>query len=522
MQLFSFGEPPYYVTLAIDVLVILSSVALVLRLARKAGVGSLARSFAQAVGFGSRADGEEVDPFSRHVAEKLDFLQKERMKVACTLSLVMLTAVLLISSLAIAGDYHSWRSVQLNYFYCVIVIVFAPIASCCEFTSKWHVHATYGLMMLSTAVILQLVDPPLARRFHVALTLLVCCRFALCSTCIDFKAVVFWDFICTLSDLWKFLAVMGPEQDGYVFMAISCPVFIVTLLISAFMRERTRAHIHHDVSIKAYRLEHSASNLLLEHVCDAVLPVDADLQINGCADRFAAMLMLDSRRCQEGTDVHEFMPLEEDWERFRKQFCAPSTRAEAVPQVSCLNVHLRDGSGNNVRVDVIGVAFKNFNNDVNYKFGVRESSDGQSFPIRDLRGHEARYARTSPNRGPPPQTDAEVLDDQASASTFSRASYHLTGLAKPSFVETSVRGQVLSIVRLMATWNLDTTWRSCCAYHSYLPQIKKVLDDLSCAPCRESIHNDESRQCKECGVLDSFDTNNKCSICGCEATSIPL
>eukprot|EP00928_Gymnodinium_smaydae_P060814 TRINITY_DN4462_c0_g4_i1.p1 TRINITY_DN4462_c0_g4~~TRINITY_DN4462_c0_g4_i1.p1 ORF type:complete len:314 (+),score=39.54 TRINITY_DN4462_c0_g4_i1:117-944(+) len=275
--------------------------------------------------------------------------------------------------------------------------------------------------------------------------------------------------------------------------------------------------------MKAYRLEHAASNLMLEHVCDAVLPTNADLQINGCADRFAAMLMLDAKRCQEGTAVQEFMPLEEDWERFRQRFCSPRAGSESVPQVSCLNVHLRDGSGNRVPVEVIGVAFKDFNDDVNYKFGVRESSEGQSFPIRDLGGHETRSTQRYSGRGAPPaMIGAEVGDDETSVSTLSRPSYHITRLAEHSFVETSLRGQILSLLRLMRTLNLESSWRTCCTFHSYLPQIRRLLDDLNCGPCKEGLHGNARDQCGECGVLDSFDADNSCLCCGCAVAATSL
>eukprot|EP00928_Gymnodinium_smaydae_P060815 TRINITY_DN4462_c0_g4_i2.p1 TRINITY_DN4462_c0_g4~~TRINITY_DN4462_c0_g4_i2.p1 ORF type:complete len:314 (+),score=42.58 TRINITY_DN4462_c0_g4_i2:117-944(+) len=275
--------------------------------------------------------------------------------------------------------------------------------------------------------------------------------------------------------------------------------------------------------MKAYRLEHAASNLMLEHVCDAVLPTNADLQINGCADRFAAMLMLDAKRCQEGTAVQEFMSREEDWERFRKQFSSPREGSEPVPQVSCLNVHLRDGLGNRVPVEVIGVAFKDFNNDVNYKFGVRESSEGQSFPIRDLGGHQTRTTQRYSSRGTPPAIiGAQLRDDEASGSTFSRPSFHITSLAEPSFVETSLRGQVLSFVRLMKALNLESSWRTCCTFHSYLPQLRRLLDDLSIGPCKEGVHGYAREQCGECGVLDTFDANNICLCCGCGGAATSL
>eukprot|EP00928_Gymnodinium_smaydae_P060809 TRINITY_DN4462_c0_g1_i2.p1 TRINITY_DN4462_c0_g1~~TRINITY_DN4462_c0_g1_i2.p1 ORF type:complete len:518 (+),score=40.06 TRINITY_DN4462_c0_g1_i2:31-1584(+) len=517
MTLFSFGEPPYYLILTVDALVILSSVTLVTRFACKAGVGSLARSFLQAVGFASQHGVDEVDPFRQRVTEKLLLIQRERMNVACAMWLVMLTAALLLSCLAIAQDIKTWNSVYLNYFFCVSVVAFALIVSCCQFSSSWQVQATYALMMTSTSLWVHLLAPMLARRSDLLMVPLACVRCAFCFTCIDFRAVVFWGSICLVGDPWLFLGTAPSRRDGTMTIVISCFLLIVTLVISALMERATRAALRQDFSMKAYRLEQSASNLLLEHVCDAVLPVDADLQINGSADRFAAMLMLDSRRCQGGTDVQEFMPFEEDRERFHKQFRSPSERPELVPQVSCMNVNLRDGGGNNVRAELIGVPFKNLNNDINYKFGFRESLDGQNFPIRDLGGHQARPARNCPNRGAHARMDAEVADDNntsASASTFSRASYHVTSLAAPAFVETSLRGQITSLVRLMATLNLSTTWRSC--------QLRTVLDDLNAAPCRHGLHDEVSSQCRECGVLDSFDENNMCLCCGCECTSIPL
>eukprot|EP00928_Gymnodinium_smaydae_P060817 TRINITY_DN4462_c0_g6_i1.p1 TRINITY_DN4462_c0_g6~~TRINITY_DN4462_c0_g6_i1.p1 ORF type:complete len:430 (+),score=43.21 TRINITY_DN4462_c0_g6_i1:68-1357(+) len=400
---------------------------------------------------------------------------------------------------------------SLNYFFCVSVIIFALIAICCEFNSNWHVQATYGLMMISTSLMFYLMDPPLERHFLVVMfpRALACLKVALCFTCIDFLAVMFWSLICMLAECWKLFRLIDgqPGQDGSMFIAIACLLYIVTLLVSALMRERTRAALHQDFAWKAYRLEQSASNLLLEHFCDAVLPADAELHINGCADRFAAMLMLDSKRCQEGTNVQEFMPLEDDRELFRKHFCSPSARLDLdpVPQVSCLNVHLRDGSGNQVRAEVVGVAFKNFNNDVNYKFGVRESLDGQSFPIRELGGHETRSRRPYSGSCTLSAAGVEDMDDQSSASTLSRPSYTLSRLAQTYFVETSLRGQVLSLVRLMATLNLETSWRKCCTYHSYLPQLRRLLDDLRSAPCKEGIHHNVRSQCNECGVLDTFD-----------------
>eukprot|EP00928_Gymnodinium_smaydae_P085182 TRINITY_DN6852_c0_g1_i1.p1 TRINITY_DN6852_c0_g1~~TRINITY_DN6852_c0_g1_i1.p1 ORF type:complete len:547 (-),score=60.81 TRINITY_DN6852_c0_g1_i1:236-1816(-) len=526
MSFLSIAEPPHYLMLTINGILILASMWLLTRSALLADVCSLARRFTQVVGFVRRNKDDKPDPFKQHVTEKLQLLQQERMQVACWMSLVIGTAALLISCLLIAGDVEPWISVRLNFFYCVSVVVFALIAKCCQFDSLWHVQATYGLMMMLTSLLLQLMDPLAKERRHDALLAVACFRILLCSTCINLQAVVFWNLICAVADSWKFVGMAHDHvsrSEDHIFVADAFMLLIITLLAGALLRESVRAAFHKDVCIKAYRIEHAASHFLLEHFCDAVLPVDADLQINGCADRFAATLMLDPNGCQEGTEVKKFIPLEEDWQRFRKQFCSPCARADPVPHVSCLNLHLRDGSGNHVRFEVIGVAFQNFNNDVNYKFGLREATVEQSFPIRDLRSHEPRSARRCSSRGTPPAIAAENLDDRVSTTTLSsRPSYHVTRLADPSFEETSLKGRVVSLYHLMATWNLDTSQRNCCTFHSYLPHVRTVVDDMSFGPCKDNLHSNPRIQCKECGVLDSFDATCTCLCCGCEVAPMAL
>eukprot|EP00928_Gymnodinium_smaydae_P094219 TRINITY_DN7879_c0_g3_i1.p1 TRINITY_DN7879_c0_g3~~TRINITY_DN7879_c0_g3_i1.p1 ORF type:complete len:273 (-),score=37.75 TRINITY_DN7879_c0_g3_i1:223-963(-) len=246
------------------------------------------------------------------------------------------------------------------------------------------------------------------------------------------------------------------------------------------------------------------------------------MKINGCADRFASMLMLDSSRCKKGTDVQDFMPLEEDQERFRELFASAGVSAKTESSVPCMNVQLRDAIGNNLRVEIIGVKFSNFNDEVNYKFGVRESLDGQSFPMRDLGELEPVRARRRARRGTPSAIAAADMADHDSASTLSRESHGLSRLAAPSFVRTSLQGQIRSLAQLLMTWNLEASWRTCCTFHSYLPQLRRLLDDLAVAPCKQGLHSNVRVQCKACGVLDSINADNMCVCCDSEIALLSL
>eukprot|EP00928_Gymnodinium_smaydae_P094212 TRINITY_DN7879_c0_g1_i1.p1 TRINITY_DN7879_c0_g1~~TRINITY_DN7879_c0_g1_i1.p1 ORF type:complete len:542 (-),score=40.25 TRINITY_DN7879_c0_g1_i1:225-1808(-) len=521
-------EPPAVVILTVDVLLIFLSLAVLFRLSREANAYSSAcsilQSLAQAIGFARRDDAQEADLVRRRVMEEMQTLQQKRMKLACVAFLLMLTLGLLISAFVVSEDYGGWSTLRLTYMLWFSVIVFSLIASCWQFSSWRHSHTTYGLMMITMFLFIQLLNVPRKGNVFVASMLVAGLRLALSSTYMDVKAVVFWNSISALCDCWKFMRMSIDKDnlfnDSRVFIACECIFCLITVLTSVWMREWKLATIHHQFSTKAHELEHSASNLLLEHVCDAVLPVDADMKVNGCADRFAALLMLDSKRCKRGTDVQEFMPIEGDQDSFRKLFTSASVSAKPESNVTCTNVHLRDAIGNNMRVEFIGVKFKDFDDKLNYKFGVRESLDGQSFPIRDLEEHAPVRERRRSRRGTPPAIAATGIDDHV--STLSNASHGVSRLAAPSLVQTSLQGQIFSLVQLLMTWNLDASWRTCCTFHSYLPQLRKLLDDLAVAPCKPGLHTRVSVQCKACGLLDSLDADNMCVCCNSEATLLAL
>eukprot|EP00928_Gymnodinium_smaydae_P094214 TRINITY_DN7879_c0_g1_i3.p1 TRINITY_DN7879_c0_g1~~TRINITY_DN7879_c0_g1_i3.p1 ORF type:complete len:545 (-),score=57.75 TRINITY_DN7879_c0_g1_i3:312-1904(-) len=524
-------EPPAVVILTVDVLLIFLSLAVLFRLSREANAYSSAcsilQSLAQAIGFARRDDAQEADLVRRRVMEEMQTLQQKRMKLACVAFLLMLTLGLLISAFVVSEDYGGWSTLRLTYMLWFSVIVFSLIASCWQFCSSWHAQATYGLMMLTILLFIQLMNAKQRGTIYVASFWFAGLRLALCSTCMDVKVATFWNVTCVLCNCWKFMRMVTDREifknDSRVFIACECFFCLIAVLGSACMREWMLATLHHHFSTKAHEVEHSASHLLLEHVCDAVLPTDADMKINGSADRFAAMLMLDSSRCKKGTDFQEFMPVEEDQERFRTLFASPCASSKPESNVPCMNVHLRNGIGNNLRVEVIGVKFKDINDEINYMFGVRESLEGQSFPIRDLGDRELVRVRRPPRRlGTPPAIAAASINDHGSSSTLSNASHGVPRLAAASFAQTSLNGQILSLAQLMMTWNLDTSWRKCCTFHSFVPQLRRLLDDLAVAPCKQGFHKNVRVQCKACGVLDSLDADNMCLCCNSEAALLSL
>eukprot|EP00928_Gymnodinium_smaydae_P094218 TRINITY_DN7879_c0_g2_i3.p1 TRINITY_DN7879_c0_g2~~TRINITY_DN7879_c0_g2_i3.p1 ORF type:complete len:546 (-),score=61.34 TRINITY_DN7879_c0_g2_i3:300-1889(-) len=524
------SEPPASVILTVDALLILLSLLILLRLSRESGAGTFAcailQRFAQAVGLVRRDDSGEVDHLRRRVMEELQTLQQKRMKLACAAFLLMLTLGLLISVVVVSSDYQGLYTMHLTYMLWSSVVVFVLIASCWQFCSSWHAHTTYGLMMITILLFIQLMNEQQRGQVFVASFWFAGCRLALCYTCMDVKAVTFWNVACALCNCWKYVMMRTDnadfQSDSRLLIACECFFCVIALLLSVWMRERMLATFHHHFSIKEHEVEHSTSHLLLEHVYDAVLPVDADMKINGCADRLAAMLKLDSSLCKKGTDVQDFIPVEEDQERFRQLFASAGANSKFKSSVPCMNVHLRDGIGNNLRVEVIGVKFKNVNGEISYKFGVRESSDGQSFPKRDLGKQERVHGRRRSRLGTPPKIEAAALEDHVSSSTLSNTSPGTTRLAASAFMQTSLQGQIRSLVQLLMTWNLDTSWRTCCTFHSYLPQLRKLLDDLAVAPCKEGFHGNVRVQCKACGVLDNLDADIMCMCCNSEAALLSL
>eukprot|EP00928_Gymnodinium_smaydae_P026533 TRINITY_DN20805_c0_g1_i1.p1 TRINITY_DN20805_c0_g1~~TRINITY_DN20805_c0_g1_i1.p1 ORF type:complete len:165 (+),score=8.87 TRINITY_DN20805_c0_g1_i1:46-540(+) len=156
------AEPPASVVLTVDVLLIFLSLLILLRLARESDAYSSAcsilQSLSQVLGFTRRDDAEEIDPVHRRVMKEMQTLQLRRMKAACAAFLLMLTLGLLISAVVVSADYEGWHTLHLTYMLWCSVTVFLLIASCWQFCSSWQAHTTYGLMVITMILFVQLMN----------------------------------------------------------------------------------------------------------------------------------------------------------------------------------------------------------------------------------------------------------------------------------------------------------------------------------------------------------------------------
>eukprot|EP00928_Gymnodinium_smaydae_P021746 TRINITY_DN1851_c0_g1_i4.p1 TRINITY_DN1851_c0_g1~~TRINITY_DN1851_c0_g1_i4.p1 ORF type:complete len:429 (+),score=42.79 TRINITY_DN1851_c0_g1_i4:74-1288(+) len=365
---------------------------------------------------------------------------------------------------------------------------------------------------------------------------------------LGFYVVSFWNLLCLSCHAFKF---GSPKSESS--MAVTTLVFDVIATIFIIMATEgfhrlAREAVYQDALFKSDKLEHNAMASLMDIVCDVTLSLDKDFIITGDTRRFAAMLMFDPNRSLEGVSIEQYVPLEADRQRFRHQF--EINRNKGAHGVVCMNMKLRDGSGNQVCVEVFGIAFKGLDSNDRYVLGMRECADLHLAPVRRTHtyhhesSNEQTIAATSTETSTMPQTDGIALAQGTPAVRVGRpladrgceAAQELCAnscpssrsiksnkavLAIPSMLETPREVKYETLIALLATWNVRVARCDCCPLHASLNDLKALTSRLKKGKCQQQFYAYVKDQCTSCGVLDSLIVGNECTHCGsCNAGAI--
>eukprot|EP00928_Gymnodinium_smaydae_P013863 TRINITY_DN1502_c0_g1_i6.p1 TRINITY_DN1502_c0_g1~~TRINITY_DN1502_c0_g1_i6.p1 ORF type:complete len:575 (+),score=72.82 TRINITY_DN1502_c0_g1_i6:64-1788(+) len=399
-------------------------------------------------------------------------------------------------------------------------------------------------------------------RFHVGrtLTLALTLGFVVVFARMDTCLVIFWNVLFFTASIVKHAAAdAGTRSEFPPTWNLAVPVMcIVAIQIFAAhqLYTSTRESCWNEARAKWSSIEQGALGKLLEGACDVVVSVDSSFSILEEAKRFSAMLMYNVTHSLRGQNILDHIAKEEDRERFQKSFRSMSSSLE--PQVSTLKLHLRDSRGSEVNVDSMGVAYRDVDGTQKYLIGIRELSDFQPRPIRELRrattapaeevndkpnGTQAfsprgtaaiainqplpRHAqdvdgtRANTARGsaanvigqPLPRHALDAIDEPDARSSSSRSGRSCVHrhLASPLWQETSEYGKFESLLSLIASWNCKLP-PGCCSAHMTVPEVKRMLEKIAKMMCKHQLHMPQS-QCTSCGILGSCEEDLMCNIC---------
>eukprot|EP00928_Gymnodinium_smaydae_P056965 TRINITY_DN4023_c0_g2_i1.p1 TRINITY_DN4023_c0_g2~~TRINITY_DN4023_c0_g2_i1.p1 ORF type:complete len:551 (-),score=56.56 TRINITY_DN4023_c0_g2_i1:172-1824(-) len=489
-----------------------------------------------------RQGGHKTDSIQRHAMEKLEQLQQKRMQYAWTGALWMLNLILVLAVQAILTRSTSWRSRKQDVLVCVCVPIVMVVSCSYGGWSSRAVHGCHGGIMLFTVLWVQLSEDSLVMMATSAF-FITAVRLAMLSTCLGSTPVTFWYLICALADCAKVASadsdmssVFVPDgidvrKTVYLFEAFAC-FFAITF--AAWMRSRVLRDFREEISCRVHDIENSACHSLLEHSCDVILRLDGDRKISDDSAAFRAMLMLDQSIA--GKDLQQFMPYDDDKERFQNRFLLAYRNTKS--KVSCMNVHMRDSTGTILCVEVMGVAFTDLDDMPSYMLGLREYSDAFPGALRDvprLRDESCSRIRvreptrlgtpavSAPNTiGNVSPSDLSRMDDESSNCSSSDAGLAVQRLAVPGRKATSETGRFVSLLSTMASWNVDVSKRPCCSYHACLFHVRRAVDAIAHSPCQVGFHDEASAQCAACGLLGSLSDEGACRSCGHQQCQLAL
>eukprot|EP00928_Gymnodinium_smaydae_P078818 TRINITY_DN6288_c0_g4_i1.p1 TRINITY_DN6288_c0_g4~~TRINITY_DN6288_c0_g4_i1.p1 ORF type:complete len:529 (-),score=40.84 TRINITY_DN6288_c0_g4_i1:441-2027(-) len=463
---------------------------------------------------------ETLDPIDRHVINKMKLRQQEAMSSLLGTVRWALSAVLLLTFWNVLIHAKHWHSAQQDFLVCIgtLFVTLLPV-SCGGMGSPKAVYICHGLIMFFTSLWVQLSDatPSMVIWSVMSMTLV---RLAMSSAFVNVEAVVFWNFICSLADLWKFTATdrlsATSGMDLHIFSLIQATVCFSAVLSSAWLRADASEQFRREGVWRSHDLEHSASRVLLEHFCEVSVSLDSTLKITTDAKCFAAILKFDKSLSTNETDIQRFMNSDHDRALFRDAFSNICT--EKTSRVDSVNVFMRDGNGSKVRFEMVGVAFANLDGATSYVVGIREQSGFESDPIGKLGQMRIRCAKKPLFNGTPSTQESmyvgNYLPDLQSRLPMAPPTLATRCLAVPRGVETPLEVRQVTLLQTISSWNVSTSRTTCCALHACLPAVKLTLESLARFPCQPGFYDADVEQCRKCSLLDSFDDENRCTSCG--------
>eukprot|EP00928_Gymnodinium_smaydae_P027549 TRINITY_DN21278_c0_g3_i1.p1 TRINITY_DN21278_c0_g3~~TRINITY_DN21278_c0_g3_i1.p1 ORF type:complete len:534 (-),score=87.70 TRINITY_DN21278_c0_g3_i1:83-1684(-) len=466
----------------------------------------------------------QQDLVSRRVSELMAIERERRTNTCCATIAFICSVSVALFVMKIATHAPRWMTPPQVLTLCGVLAA-TMLQHHCHIFQRWAVFGVYSFINTSAIVFVQLSQSERSVVLYAA-TACVFLRVAASMSCLDLRMVIPWNVLCSVSAALKY-AISDDGVDfalGYEsFIWIEVFSCIVIVSLAEGLERATRAEKHSEVTARASAIERSALKLLLEHVCDVVLQTDAKFVINREARRFSAMLMLRSNQSLAGKNLEDFMPYDQDKVRFRDLFAAKGTGPD--PPVRCLNVHLRDGNGSPIGVEVFGLPFEQLDDTKSYMVGIREYSDTQPTPLQGREPGEATVETTRvrqvPQHGTPPilignslHADESSRASQSSSSITSRGQH----LALPHMKETTLDTKQTAMAAMLATWNMKTYKKRCCSLHACLPDVRMLLDVMSTGPCDKNLHAGVRSQCAKCGLLNTIHEQT-CCFCGHSALS---
>merc|ERR1712039_521938 len=86
-------------------------------------------------------------------------------------------------------------------------------------------------------------------------------------------------------------------------------------------------------------------------------------------------------------------------------------------------------------------------------------------------------------------------------------------LARPTFMATSPKAKILTLVEAVGSWNFYVSRRTCCGFHAGLQEMNKVVQSAKSMPCKKHFYATDAEQCPRCGVLHYLDESGVCCLC---------
>eukprot|EP00928_Gymnodinium_smaydae_P084112 TRINITY_DN6736_c0_g1_i1.p1 TRINITY_DN6736_c0_g1~~TRINITY_DN6736_c0_g1_i1.p1 ORF type:complete len:544 (-),score=59.13 TRINITY_DN6736_c0_g1_i1:327-1862(-) len=488
-------------------------------------------------------DSNAVDPIGEEVSRLMQERQKEGMQI-CSSVVCHAVSVFLVGVLFnIFTRSPRWASFEQLVVLLVLLSFALALDSLASFDYKNTALYSYSIFMGLSAMWVVAGDfasSSSASAGEVTLyTSGTACAMRLLATVnvLHFRIALFWNVVCSIVSSCKFVYAKTeapfPNSNLVFLEAIFC---ITVMLISEGIRSAKFAETFQEVSAAAGNIEKSATTTLLEAVCDVILPLDPNLTISEDVPRFKGMLLLNPNSSVEGLRIDNYIPSQEDKTRLYQQITSSCSKEDSG--VRCLNVVMRDSDGNNIKVEMFSVAFEALNKSRRYMLGIREFSDLQvrPAPLRRTLDHDqgSNSSGTSdfndPSQEPAevPQRSPHVASSEAGSQEVESRSENQSDLSNATDVaaartssamaaatsrETCERAKLATTIATIASWKVKTSKTWCCEMHAGLPEAKRMLKMVRKQACMNNLHTNPE-QCSVCGVLERFNPNGLCNVCG--------
>jgi len=139
------------------------------------------------------------------------------------------------------------------------------------------------------------------------------------------------------------------------------------ILVILFVQQTIGDGIRGEVEAKQERKYRTALMSLLSSMCDAVVELDCQRRIVDHASALSHLLLHGPGRSLRGSTLNDFMPEEQDQQRFDSSLEDPNT--------PMLHVVLRDCLGNKIPMHVFHIAFRSSDDTQHYLVGLTEAAD---------------------------------------------------------------------------------------------------------------------------------------------------